>query len=196
MDNGSRPKSRLASLIFAQKLLCLNRAGYMLNIMSPKLWQDPEIMIFCYTSILRKIRSRAETPCAKFRLALSARSKDLAEKQIPAKLKPIVDSPSGWSSLTLFPFLAPPPASSLSVCDRCAQVSSTSGCFLHFRMLWDVQGFGSSPTSSCPFGNLLCHSNTPAWDIFSSPCTSFSIEHVSVPVFSSLTKNWMFILIL
>ena len=34
----------------------------MLNITSQ--WQDPEILICCYKSILRKIRSHAETPCA------------------------------------------------------------------------------------------------------------------------------------
>ena len=32
----------------------------MLNITSQ--WQDPEILIFCYKSILRKIRSHAENP--------------------------------------------------------------------------------------------------------------------------------------
>ena len=34
----------------------------MLNITS-QLWKDPEIVIFCCKSILRKIRSDAETPC-------------------------------------------------------------------------------------------------------------------------------------
>ena len=51
-------------------------------------WQDPEIMIFCYKSILWKIRSHAETQCAQD----IARLKDIAEKQVPAKLKQIVDS--------------------------------------------------------------------------------------------------------
>ena len=34
----------------------------MLNI--TRQWQDPDILIFCYNSTLRKNRSYAETPCA------------------------------------------------------------------------------------------------------------------------------------
>ena len=94
MDHGSQPKSRLASVTFARELLCLNRAGSMLNITSQ--WQDPEILIFCYKSILRKIGSHAKTPMSKFRSDLSVRLRDIAEKQVPARLKPIaVDS---WTS--------------------------------------------------------------------------------------------------
>ena len=33
-------------------------------------WQDPEILVFCYKRILRRIRSHAETPCVQ----VSARS--------------------------------------------------------------------------------------------------------------------------
>ena len=63
MDHGSQPKSRLASVTIARELLCLNRAGSMLNITSQ--WQDHEVLIFfCYKSILRKIRPHAETTCA------------------------------------------------------------------------------------------------------------------------------------
>ena len=61
MDDGSQLKSRLASVAFAREALCLNRAGSMLNIMSQ--WQDPEMLVFCYKSILLKNRSNAETPC-------------------------------------------------------------------------------------------------------------------------------------
>ena len=88
MDHGSQPKSRLASVAFARELPCLNREGSMLNIMSP--WQSPEIRIFCYKSILRKIRVHAETPCAYVPFDLSFRLRDIAEKQVPVKLKPIV----------------------------------------------------------------------------------------------------------
>ena len=65
-------------------------------------WQDPEILFFCYKSILRKIRSHAETPYAwshgetpydQFRPDLSVCLRDIAEKLVPAKLKPIVGCP-------------------------------------------------------------------------------------------------------
>ena len=95
MDHGSQPKSRLASGTFARELICLNRAGSMLNITSQ--WQDR--VFFCYKSILRKIRSVAEPRVPKFRSDLSDRLKDIAGKQVPAKLKPIVVS--CWSNLTL-----------------------------------------------------------------------------------------------
>ena len=49
----------------------------MLNITSQ--WQDFEILIFCYKSIVRKIRSHAETPLLKFRSYLSDRLRDIAE---------------------------------------------------------------------------------------------------------------------
>ena len=62
MDHGSLPKSRLTAVTLARELLCLNRGGSMLNITSQ--WQDPEILDFCYKSILRKIRLHAETSCA------------------------------------------------------------------------------------------------------------------------------------
>ena len=89
--SGSRisAKSRLASVTFARELLCLKRAGSILNIKSQR--QYSEILIFGHKRILRKISSHAETPYAKFCSALSVRFKDIAEKQIPAKLKPIVD---------------------------------------------------------------------------------------------------------
>ena len=72
----------------AQELLCLNRVGSMLNITCQ--CQDPEIMIFCYMSILRKIRSHAEAPCVQFSFWLYIRLRDIVEKQVPANLKPIV----------------------------------------------------------------------------------------------------------
>ena len=60
MDHESQSKSRLASVTFAREKLYLNIAGSMLTITSQ--WQDPEILIFCFESILQKNRSHAETP--------------------------------------------------------------------------------------------------------------------------------------
>ena len=60
---------------------------------------DKTVFFFCYKSILRKIRPVAEPRVPKFRSDLSDRLKDIAGKQVPAKLKPIVVS--CWSNLTL-----------------------------------------------------------------------------------------------
>ena len=87
MNHGLQPKSRLAYVTFARKLLCLNRAGSILNITSQ--CQDPEILFFCYKSVIRKFRSHAETPVSKFRSDISVRLRDISEKQVSAKLKPI-----------------------------------------------------------------------------------------------------------
>ena len=91
MNHGSQPKSRVASVTFARELLYLNRAGSILNITSQ--WQDPEILIFCYGSILRKIGHILKPLVPKFRSDLSVLLRDIADKQGPAKLKPIV---VGW----------------------------------------------------------------------------------------------------
>ena len=81
MDHGSQPKSRLASVTFAQELLCLKRVGSMLNITSQ--WQDPGILIFCHKNILRKKLGRMLKPFEpKFRCDLSVRLRDIAEKQV------------------------------------------------------------------------------------------------------------------
>ena len=87
MDHGSQPKSRLASVAFAQELPCLNRAGFMPNITTQ--WQEPEILIFLYIrAYYEKLGLKRLVP--KFRPDLSTRLKDIAEKQVPMKLKPIV----------------------------------------------------------------------------------------------------------
>ena len=88
MDHGSQPKSLMTAVTCAWEPHCLNRADSMLNITNR--WQDPKISIFCYNSISRKIRSRAETLVSKFRADLSFRLRNIAEKQVPVKLKPIV----------------------------------------------------------------------------------------------------------
>ena len=62
----------------------------MFNIRSQ--WQDCEISIFCNKSTLRKTRLHAETLVSKFRSALSVRLKDIAEKQVPMELKPILSA--------------------------------------------------------------------------------------------------------
>ena len=88
MDRGSQPKSRLASVAFAQKLLCLNGAGSMLNITSQ--WQDPEILIFVIRVYYEKLGHMLKPLVPKFLFDPSFRSRHIAEKQVPAKLKPIV----------------------------------------------------------------------------------------------------------
>ena len=103
MDHGSLPKSRLASITSAKELLCLNRAGSMLNIACHR--QYPEIWIFCYESILQKIDHMLKPPEPKFRSDLSSRFRDIAEKQVPAKLKPtVIYSRFSSSSFFLTPF--------------------------------------------------------------------------------------------
>ena len=52
--------------------------------------QDPEILIFCYKSNYEKLGHILKPLVPKFRPDLSARLKDISEKQVPAKLKPIV----------------------------------------------------------------------------------------------------------
>ena len=61
----------------------------MVNLTSQ--WQDPENLIFCCKSMLQKIGRMLKPLVSKFRPDLSVRSKDIAEKQVPGKLKPIVD---------------------------------------------------------------------------------------------------------
>ena len=81
MDHGWQPKSRLASVIFAQELLCLNRAGPMLNITSQ--WQDPEILIFVIRAYYEKLGDVLKPLVAKFGSDLSIRLRDIAEKTGP-----------------------------------------------------------------------------------------------------------------
>ena len=97
MDHGSQPKSRLAALTFARELICLNRAGSLLSTTSQ--CQDPEVLIFCYNSIWQKIDRMLKPLVLKFRPDLSICLKDIAEKQVPARLKPVVNP-------RLFPHLA------------------------------------------------------------------------------------------
>ena len=70
--------------------------SHFLNIRSQ--WLGPEILIFCDKSILRKIRSHADTIVPKFRSDLSARLKDTAEKQVPAKLKTMAGNGLAFNS--------------------------------------------------------------------------------------------------
>ena len=58
----------------------------MLNITSQ--WQEPEILIFCYKSTY--ITKNSVTLVPKFRSDLSFSLSDIAEKQVPVKLKPMV----------------------------------------------------------------------------------------------------------
>ena len=87
MDHGSHSKLRLVAVPFAQKLHCLNRAGSMLNITSQ--WQGPEILIFSFIRVYHERLGHMLKPLmSKFRPDLS--NNDIAEKQVPAKLKPII----------------------------------------------------------------------------------------------------------
>ena len=89
MNHEPQPKSRLAAVTFAQELHCLNRGGSMLNITSK--WQDPKNVIFCNKCILQKsLTLKSLVP--KFPPDLYVRLKDITEKQVPAKLKPIVEA--------------------------------------------------------------------------------------------------------
>ena len=96
MDRGSQPKSRLASVTFAWEMLCLNRAGSMLNITSQR--QDPEILIFCYKSIPRKIRSHAQTPCAQVSFWSIRPSKGYCRKTRPRE----AETDSSWRTSVNF----------------------------------------------------------------------------------------------
>ena len=69
MDHGSLPKSRLTAVTLARELLCLNRAGSMLNITSQ--WQDPEILIFTISVYYEKLGHMLEPLVPKFRSDLS-----------------------------------------------------------------------------------------------------------------------------
>ena len=88
MDHGSHSNLRLAAVAFARELLCLNRAGSMLNITTQ--WQDPQFLNFCYKSKYEKTGHMLKPLVPKFRSYLSVRLRDIAEKQVRLKLKPIV----------------------------------------------------------------------------------------------------------
>ena len=83
----------MAAVTFARELQYLNRSGSMLNITSQ--WQDPQILIFFFfaiKSILQEIGRTLKPIVPKFCPHLSVRLKDIAEKQVPTKLKPIEES--------------------------------------------------------------------------------------------------------
>ena len=60
----------------------------MLNITSQ--WQDPETVIFVIRVYYEKLGHMLKPIVPKFRSDLSVHFKDIAEKQVPAELKPIV----------------------------------------------------------------------------------------------------------
>ena len=88
MDHGSQPKSRLASVAFVRELLYLNRAGSMLSITSQR--KDPEIFIFAISVHYEKLVHVLKPLVPMFRSDTSVRLRDIAERQVPAKLKLIV----------------------------------------------------------------------------------------------------------
>ena len=89
MDHRPQAKSLLAFVTFAQELLYLNRAGSMLRTTNQ--WQDPKILIFFAIRInYEKLGHMLKPTLSKLSPDLSARLKYIAEKQVPAELKPIV----------------------------------------------------------------------------------------------------------
>ena len=56
-------------------------------------WQDPENFDFCRV-YYEKLGHTLKPLVPKFRLDPFSRLRDIAEKQVPAKLKPIVNAPS------------------------------------------------------------------------------------------------------
>ena len=61
----------------------------MLNI--TRQWQDPEILIFFAIRVYyEKLGLILKPPMSKFRSDLSVCLRNIAEKQVPAKLKPII----------------------------------------------------------------------------------------------------------
>ena len=94
-----------------------------------------------------------------------------------------LNPPSGiWVSLNSFPFTALWPASLLSFCNCCKPVSSRSGYFLHFWVLWDVQASDYPP-------RILSSHKHFMMPIVSYQCISFGIESVSLTV----SKNLMIV---
>ena len=69
------------------ELLCLNRAGFMLNLTSQ--WQNPDLF-FVIGAHYEKVRHILKLLLPKFRSDLSIRLRNITEKRVPAKLKPIV----------------------------------------------------------------------------------------------------------
>ena len=88
MNHGLQPKSRLAYVAFARKLLCLNRGGSIPNITSQ--CQDRQILIFVVRVYYEKLGLMLKPLVSKLRSDLSVRLRAIAEKQVPAKLKPVV----------------------------------------------------------------------------------------------------------
>ena len=66
-------------------------------------WQDPEILIFVIRIYYEKLGRMLKALVPKFRPDISARLKDIAEKQVPTRLKPIVDVCSKVPAIHLLP---------------------------------------------------------------------------------------------
>ena len=88
MDHGLQPKSRLAAVTLARGLICMNRTGTISKLRANG--KTLKMLIFFYKSILQKIGLMLRLLVSKFLPDLSVHLKDIAEKQVPAKLKPIV----------------------------------------------------------------------------------------------------------
>ena len=110
MDHGSQPKSRMVALTFTRELLCLNRAGAMLNITSQydKIWNFVVVFFFVITVYHTK-----QVGCwplePEFCPDISIRLKDIAIWHIWARLTPIVWSLEYIHGWTNGPYPVPKP---------------------------------------------------------------------------------------
>ena len=98
MDHRSQSKSRLDSVSFARELLCLNRPGSKLNITSQ--WQHPDFF-FVIRVYYEKLGHILKPLVPKFRSDLSVRLRDIAEKQVPAKLKSMIVNGTCGTAVTI-----------------------------------------------------------------------------------------------
>ena len=88
--SGSQPKSRVASVTFTRELLCLNRAVSILSITMQWQARPRSFDFFVMRVYYEKLGHMLKPLVPKFRFDLSVHLRDIAEKQFPAKLKPIV----------------------------------------------------------------------------------------------------------
>ena len=90
MDHGWQPKSQLASLTFARNSFVPTEPAPCLT-----LGANGEALKFCFFVIrvyYEKLGHMVKPLAPNFRSDLSVRLRDIAEKQVSAKLKPIVGS--------------------------------------------------------------------------------------------------------
>ena len=90
MGHGSLPKSRLAAAAFGQELFVGSEPAPFLTLRANG--RTLNFFLCCCKSILQKLGRMQEPLMPKFRPDPSVRLKDIFEKQVPVKLKPIVET--------------------------------------------------------------------------------------------------------